>query len=261
MSYAAYAAAEGVSKSMLDHLAHPQTPAHFKAWREEVEMPTEAQQFGILLHRCLLENDTIKGAFAVRPAGLDCRTKAGKEWMEANSGLQILTEQQAKTIDACVSSLWQHPNASRLLKGADFERSLFATDAQGTLRKCRLDALNKGNVLVDVKTCLSAAAPDFEKSIVNYRYHVQAAYYIDLCKLLGIEKEHFCFLCVEKTPPYAVAVYDLEPDVIRFGRTIYQRDLQVYRNCVESGEWPGYPTEITTIGVPLWARKEMENAA
>lgn len=263
MSYAAYAAAAGVSKSMLDGLAYPLTPAHFKAARDEPDIPTEAQHTGVLLHRSLLEPETMKGAFCVRPKGLDMRTKAGKEWREAQGGLPELTHNEAVTIEKCVASLWAHPNASRMIKSGEFEVGLFATDSRGTLRKCRPDVLHRtgSNVLCDVKTCASAAAPHFEKQIVNYRYHVQAAYYLDLCKLLGIEKEHFCFLCVEKTPPYAVAVYDLEPDVIRFGRTIYQRDLQVYRNCVESGEWPGYPTDITTIGVPMYARREMENAA
>lgn len=260
-SFAAYKAAAGVSKSMLDKLAHPKTPAHLRAYLDGVEIPTEAQIFGHLVHRVLLEPDTIKGAFAIKPEGMNFATKKGRAWKEDHGGLPIVSFKDAVAVDAMVANLWKHPQAKRLLKDAQFERSLFATDTHGTLRKCRLDALTAGNAIPDLKSCASAAADDFERSIVDYRLFVQAAYYIDLCKLLGMDKQRFCFICVEKSPPYAVAIYSLDDLVVEWGRKTYKRDIQVYRNCIESGEWPAYPPEITNIGVPRWAQKEMDNAA
>ncbi len=262
MTHDAYLLAQGVSKSMLDRLAWPKTPAHLRAYLDEPpEEPTDAMKFGSVLHAALLQPETL-AAVAVRPEGLDLRTKAGKEWAEAQDGKTVVTADRMKSIQRMVDNVWKHPIAKRLLTGSDCERSIFAADGNGTLRKGRLDVLTKaGNILPDVKTCESAAPDDFEKSVVNYRYHVQAAYYLDLCELIGIKREKFCFICVEKSAPYCVAVHELDELVIEWGRKLYQRDLTLYRQCLESGVWPGYPPEVGIIGVPQWARKEMEALA
>jgi exodeoxyribonuclease VIII len=60
------------------------------------------------------------------------------------------------------------------------------------------------------------------------------------------------FLVVEKKPPYAVAVYVLDPESIALGRAEYRRDLQLYAECKRTGVWPGYGDKIQTIGVPQW---------
>jgi hypothetical protein len=259
MTADAYHLSDGVSKSMLDQLAHPKTPAHLRAYLDEPRPePTDAMQFGTVLHAALLQPETMSN-IAVRPEGLDLRTKTGKEWAEANNDRTIISCDRMKAIKRMVDNVWTHPIAKRLLTGSDFERSLFATDQNGTLRKGRLDVLTKaGNILPDVKTCESAAPDDFEKQIFNYRYFVQAPYYLDLCEMIGIEKEHFVFIAVEKSPPYCVAVHELDPLIVEAGRKTYQRDLALYRECMESGYWPGYPTAVGLVSVPPWARKALE---
>lgn len=254
-----YHKSAGVSKSMLDQIAAPKTPAHFRAYMDEPRPePTEAMKFGTVLHAALLQPDTMDSV-VVRPEGLDGRTKIGKEWLAANESKTILFPDQHKAIQRMVDNVWKHPVAKRLLTGSDFERSLFATDESGILRKGRLDVLTKaGNILPDVKTCESAAPDDFEKSVFNYRYFVQAAYYLDLCQMVGIDKGHFVFIAVEKVAPYLVAVHEIDPIIVDAGRKIYQRDLTLYRECMDSGEWPGYPTTVGLISVPLWARKTLE---
>jgi exodeoxyribonuclease VIII len=252
-----YTAADGVSKSMLDQLAWPKTPAHLKAYLERKPEATDSQRFGALLHRCLLEPDTVS-ELAVRPEGMKFSTKEGIAWKAENAGRDIVTREEKSQIDAMCGNLWKHPRA-KLLLGHDKERSLWATDGHGTLRKGRMDLLPiTGNVVADVKTTAEACVSEFERSIYNYRYHVQGAYYIDLCNLLGMDKREFVLICVEKTAPYLVAVYAIEPDVLEYGRKMYQRDLTLYRSCVEKDQWPGYDENILRIGIPEWARKEME---
>lgn len=259
----AYQRSEGVSKSMLDKLAHPFTPAHLRAYLDEPRPePTEAMKYGSILHAALLEPDTIAGAFSIKPEGLDGRTKDGKAWIAEQGGKPIITQEQATAIDRSVANLWKHPQAKRYLGAADFERSLFAKDEHGTLRKGRLDILPKaGNVILDLKTCESAARQDFEKAIENYRYFVQASYYVDLCQLLGIDRSRFVFICVEKKPPYLVAMHSMDLYDMEAGRELYKRDLAVYRQCKASGDWYGYPETIETIGRPAWAQKQTEQAA
>lgn len=254
-----YHAAAGVSKSMLDILAE-KTPAHLIAYLNGEREETEAMRFGTILHRALLEPDTYKDAFHVKPEGMRFSTKAGMEWQAAHADKPCLTTDSATAIERMVSAVHTHPFAKRLLAGALPEQSLFVEDSHGTLRKSRLDALTKGNVIPDIKTTESANLENFERSISRYRLHVQAAYYLDNCNLAGIDKQGFFFICVEKSAPYAVRCLQLMPEVIEFGRTLYQRDLQVYRNCLETDRWPAYEDTYAECALPTWEMKQLESA-
>jgi hypothetical protein len=251
-----YHAAAGVSKSMLDILAE-KTPAHLQAYlKGEVRDETPAMRFGTILHRALLEPDTFEDGFYVRPDGMKFNTKTGIEWQDAHPDKPIITAEESEQITRMVDAVHTHPFARRLLAGGQPEQSIFVEDTHGTLRKSRLDALTKGNVLPDVKTTESAALDNFERSISRYRLHCQAAFYLDNCNLAGIEKVSFFFVCVEKSPPYAVRCLQLMPEVIDYGRTLYQRDLQVYRNCVETDFWPAWSEGFEECGLPSWEMKQ-----
>jgi hypothetical protein len=256
-----YHAANGCSKTMLDFLAN-QTPAHLQAYLMGISKEeTPAMRFGAIVHRALLEPDTYKGGFHVKPEGMRFTTKAGMEFQSMHVDRPIITQTESDQIDAMVSSVHCHPFARRLLAGCTPEQSIFVEDHHGTLRKSRLDALTKGNVIPDLKTTESAALDQFERNVSRYRYHVQAAYYLDNCSLAGIEKENFFFIVVEKTPPYLVRCLQMNGDVIDYGRSLYQRDIQIYRNCLESGQWPGWGDGYTEVALPPWELKQAMMAA
>ena len=253
-----YHAAEGVSKSMLDILA-AKTPAHLKAHLFGIaqKKETEALKIGAITHRALLEPDTYRDGFYVRPEKMTFTTIAGKQWKAEHEDRPILTAEESEMIDSMVSSVHTHPFAKRLLAGCQPEQSLFVEDKSGTLRKSRLDALTTGNVLPDLKATDSAAIESFERNVSRYRLHVQAAYYLDNCNLSGIEKQAFFFVVVEKEPPYLVRCLRLDGDIIEWGRKLYQHDIQLYRNCVESGRWPGWGEEWDEISLPAWELKQV----
>jgi hypothetical protein len=256
-----YHAANGCSKTMLDFLAN-QTPAHLQAYLMGVSKEeTPAMRFGAIVHRALLEPDTYRDGFHVKPEKMRFTTKEGVAWQEEHNERPIITQSESDAIDAMVSSVHCHPFAKRLLAGGTPEQSIFVEDHEGTLRKSRLDSLTKGNVIPDLKTTESAALDQFERNVSRYRYHVQAAYYIDNCALAGIEKENFFFICVEKSPPYLVRCLLMNHDVIEFGRSLYKRDIQVYRNCLESGQWPGWGSSYDEVALPPWELKQAMMAA
>lgn len=258
-----YDASGAINASALKYLSHPNTPAHFRAYMDEPRpAPTDAQRYGLILHRAIFEPDTIKGAFAVKPEGMSFATKEGKAWKLEHEDVEIISAKEATAIERTVKNVWAHPTAKKLLLKSDFERSIYATDENGVNRKGRLDVFpHSGNVLPDLKSCESAAYEDIEKQVVKYGYHYSAAFYLDLCEMIGQPWEHFVLICVEKTPPYLVALYEIQQEVIEWGRRQYERDLLIYRTCMASGQWPGFPEEVTQIGVPMFARKEMESMA
>lgn len=256
-----YHAAAGVSKSMLDILAN-KTPAHLQAYlKGEVREETDAMRFGAIMHRALLEPDTYRNAFHIKPEKMNFASGIGKAWKEMHEDKPVITSYESVQIDKMVSAVHTHPFAKRLLAGCQPEQSIFVEDSNGILRKSRLDALTKGNVIPDIKTTESASLENFEWSISGYRLHVQAAYYLDNCNLAGIEKVSFFFIVVEKSLPYAVRCLQLMPEVIQAGRMLYGHDLQIYQNCLETEQWPAWGDGFEECGLPSYEMRALEQLA
>lgn len=261
MTNAEYHASEGVSKSDLD-LIHI-SPAHYKAQKGNNEQST-ALLIGSALHKLVLEPDDFENEFVVMPE-CDRRTKEGKAiysaMMEKSAGKSLLTVQQFYNISAIAKSVLNHPLAGKLLKGGKSEQSYFWSDEKtGLLCKCRPDYL-KGKYCIDFKTTQSAKPENFMKSAYNFRYHVQAYWYLTGLKACGLDVEEFIFVAVEKEPPYAVCVYAAGEEFLKLGEKDAENDLEVFRHCKESGIWYGYDEEPTvhTLEPPAWARKDDYN--
>lgn len=186
-----------------------------------------------------------------------------EEWQRNNSERKVLSPEAFEQIFAMRDAVMNHPAAFAILHHVK-------------------------DIIGDLKTTEDASPEGFAKSIANWRYDVQNAYYIDgtrlaleqgkcnppqegkaelsvywtdpvtgvLCRCRpdfwrGYPK-HFAFIAVEKKPPYAVGVYVLDSEGVEIGRAQYQHDLRVYAECVRTGEWPGYGDKIQTISIPGW---------
>jgi hypothetical protein len=108
---------------------------------------------------------------------------------------------------------------------------------------------------VDLKTTAEGGAEpgQFAKSVHQYRYHVQAAFYLDGLAANGVEATDFAFIAVEKSRPNLVGAYWASKTMIDRGRMAYKRDLHTYKRCLDSGQWPGYSAAIEILDLPAWA--------
>lgn len=186
-----------------------------------------------------------------------------EEWQRNNSERKVLSPEAFEQIFAMRDAVMNHPSAFAILHHVK-------------------------DIIGDLKTTEDASPEGFAKSIANWRYDVQHAYYMDgtrlaleqgncnppqegkaelsvywtdpvtgvLCRCRpdfwrGYPK-HFAFIAVEKKPPYAVGVYVLDSEGVEIGRAQYQHDLRVYAECVRTGVWPGYGDKIQTISLPAW---------
>lgn len=242
-----YHAHPAVSKSVLDRVSR--SPLHARAYLDGYrEEPTAAMQFGTALHTAVLEPVVFANQYVVFDG--DRRTKAGKEAYEllVSSGASIISRSDYDAISAMAKAIRNHSVAGRLLTEGKAEHSVFWTDPiTGLECKCRPDWWN-GSMLVDLKTTEDASPEGFARSIANYRYHVQAAFYMQ-----GTGATRFLFVAVEKKPPYAVAVYELDADSLDVGHALRMRDLTTYASCIQERRWPGYSDRIETLSLPGWA--------
>ena len=257
MSNADYHALPSISKSGLDLIRR--APALYKWSRDNRTEQTPAMRWGTLVHTAILEPDTVAERMIVAPS-IDRRSNAGKaefaEFQLVAKGRDIITAEEQEALAAVRDSVWTHPATSKALGMLrDVEASIFWTDeTSGVECRCRPDGIMSNGTILDVKTTVDASADSFAKSIANYRYHVQAAFYGDGYKAaFGDAPRAFVFLAVEKTAPYLCALYVMDAKAVIRGRSEYQTDLETYRSCRNTDEWPGLASSPTVIDLPKWA--------
>jgi hypothetical protein len=245
-----YHSSPGVSNSMLKHLYR--SPAHLKTYEEQPLEQTPAMLFGRIVHQLLLEPEK-PWSWAIRPPGLDGRSKEGREWKAKVGDMPVLDHSEWLNVEGAVASVRCHPTARLALSSGKSEVSVFRRFTLGSsvLRRARIDFVNDGNALVDIKTTDDARPDAFSRTLSNMRYYVQAAYYLDIWNdslPAGQKpKESFVFIAVEKTAPYAVAVYNLAQEDINEGRREYIRLLQLYMECERQNHWPAYNPDVQEI--------------
>ena len=113
--------------------------------------------------------------------------------------------------------------------------------------------LNDGSLVLDLKTTQDASPKGFQRSIVNYRYHVQASHYLDVIESsTGKRPQAFLFIAVEKVRPFATAVYMADEAMIGVGKQHAREDLDNIAKWMAEDHFPGYSERVEEISLPKW---------
>ena len=240
-----------------------QSPMHF--WAHQIDpnrtpsTPTAAMKAGTLAHCALLEPWALRDRYVIRPEGLDGRTKEGKAWLAAvPAGSIAVSFDEMETAAKQAQAVHSLPEIAAFMNNGRAETSAFWIDeATGELCKCRPDWTSDagdGVVIIDLKTCQDASLSGFPKTIANFGYHLQAAWYADgYEKATGRMVIGFVFACVESAAPHAAAAYMLDDSSMEKARAENRRLLELYASCKDENRWPGYTNTIQVLSLPAWA--------
>ncbi len=249
-----------LSASGAKKLLPPSCPAIFDYERRNPPKPKPVFDLGHGAHKLVLGS----GPDLVRVDFPDWKTKKAQELRkEAHTAGKVpLLAHELDTVTAMAEALRRHPVASALFdpRRGSPEQSLFWTDAEsGVNCRARLDWMKPGGrrlIVADYKTAVSAAPSDLGRTVHNFKYHMQAAFYLDGVKALGLhDAPQFVFVFQAKTPPYLVTVIQLDEAAERIGRELVREAIGIYRRCTDAGEWPGYSSDIEEIALPAWAER------
>lgn len=256
---AVYHAHASVSKSGLDLV--DRDPYHF--FNNKPREQTRPMQIGSAIHAAILEPEVFAREYMMLPEIKDRRQAEYKQAVKAYGPEKVFTADDCDNIDNIQKAVWGNAEASVLLKGEGFcELSGFVKDPEtGVMCRHRFDKLNvEQGWAVDVKKTQDVREFEFSKSIYNYRYHVQAAFYLDQYYwLTGQHLKGMKFICVEEKWPHKVAVYFLDDVSIQIGREAYRSNLAIYAHYINSELKPTNNTQSQLISLPEWALREYEN--
>jgi hypothetical protein len=262
MSMADYHAADGLSKSALSDLAI--SPAHYKARKLEPKT-FEAANLGTAVHMLVLEPERAETQIVTPPTILlgkngAMSTNACKDWvaLEQAKGSIILKADEYDQAQYMRDAVIGHPRYEDLLTGGHAEVSCFYTDQSGLTCKSRPDYLND-EYITDLKTTIDASPEGFGKQAYNLKYYWSAYHSNRIVSCLGAGKRRYIFLCVEKTPPFSVAIYWTPQELIDFAQHQIEPLYALYKSCIELDIWKGYSEEFEMLEIPQWAKKKMEN--
>lgn len=259
-----YFSIEAASNSVLNRMT--QSPAHCKYYMETPFKQTDSMLLGSVVHCLLLEPELFEARYAVEPnwdhatdKKIDKRTKTGKAIMQnfENS----VGDKKVISADIAVKAKTMANAAEgtvkQYIKNGSPEVSMIWEDKETKLKcKGRVDYVR--DFLIDIKTTDNASPRAFQASILKYGYYRQAAMYMDGYEAItGNRPSKFVFIAIESKPPYVTTPYTLDQEAIDIGQFDYRKLLIQYKQCCESGIWPGY--EPGTIHLPEWKIASFEN--
>lgn len=252
---------ESLSATSGRYLLAPSTPAHYRWKVDHPPARTAAMIFGSAVHALALGT-----ADLALFEGRSWSSKAGEAFLaehpDHGSVLPILAH-EAPAAKAMAHALLTHPVAKLGLTGGTPEQAMFAPHPAGW-RRCKVDylapAAGSRLILTDIKTTETAAPSRFGKSVGDYGYHLQASACATLARSLRLAQSvTMIFATVEKTPPYLVAVHEIDAGDLRRADALNEAASRLFAQCLETGTWPGYAEKVHRVTVPIYTARVEED--
>ena len=235
-----YHASNGINNSSFKHLV--ESPASYIYYRDNPDPQTSAMVLGSAFHDCVLLFGEFVDNYLLGPTK-GKTTKAWKEFKAKNPGNVILTPDEMDAIVSMKNAIYDNPYMGPMI---DKERewrevSVWARDPDtGLICRIRMDLFVDGWI-VDLKTALSPHRWGFKKSVWDYKYFIQAPFYVDMARAAGLDVKGFKFFVVGKRPPYSTVPYVLSEEWTDLGRQQYKEALQGYADYLMDPSWDGLP--------------------
>jgi hypothetical protein len=261
-----YFATAACNHSLLREIA--KSPAHVAVARESTHEHTPSTRWGAGLHIYAFERAMDPTAFERQVAIVSGKDAAKKTYESAYPDVECaINIDDFEGIKAASANIGAHPDARRWrsLPG-HCEAMLVWSDPCGVLCKARFDKIiprDEGAwYWVDLKSTRSIVVEDFERSIFDYGYHTQNAFYRRGWKVAGLPEATSVIVAVENEPPHAVATFRIDDETQAIADDIVNAWLTDWAACEKAGKWPRHvANEPTPIGLPGWIKKRYKETA
>lgn len=216
--------------------------------------PSREMEFGTLAHYALLEPDKFDAHYSLIPAELLAKkdgkvdprgaasTNAAKAFIaaEAAAGRIAIKEAERDRLIEVARAVMDTRLYKRIrsCSAAQFETRIDWYDDTGLRCKCKPDILIPAERLVlviDLKTCDSAAPNEFPRAAKQHQYWLQACHYSAGVRAHFGQEVVFRFLAVEADAPYRTCEYDYQLRAADWAE--YRRTLEQLAECYQTNDW------------------------
>lgn len=271
-----YQRAPGLSKSGTDVLRR--SPADYRAQFLQLDLireTTDAMEYGTMTHSLLFENrrdwhtrpetylgrESAKKDSPVIEKSWNANSNTCREWLAEHADKPVLSAVEGRELEQFVSYIKEHRHAKQLLAMQQHaEVSMFAREkTYGKIIKCRADSLwiDQGQVFfADLKTTKDASTRAISRTILDRRYHAQAAMHKMITELLGhYEWGGFYLIFAESGKSPKCNVRKLADQAIEKGREEIEADIDLLARCTRGNDWPEWADSEEHVGhvdLPEW---------
>lgn len=201
--------------------------------------------------------------FAVRPAGLDSRTKEGKAWaVEAGSRSILTADEHAQVVEAQKRVMHAIKLDETINHGTARYQVTFRGEINGVKVQTRPDIwigeMDRAIILTDLKYVNSTNFDGFDRQFVTGRYFLQAGLFSRLYRDATRETIKIAFLLTESgTTTPRIREVAITADVLLAAEdAVAMRCQEIADRRAEAGGFVDRP-EYSIIELPGWARAQI----
>lgn len=187
---------------------------------------------------------------------VEYRTNESKEIRDSAwaAGKTPLKPDEATLVKNLRNAVMSDVDAEPLLTQAGDAEVTLLWDWDGIPCKARVDRLSHDfKIALDLKTARSVEPRAMERAALEHGWHVRAVWYMSAIKAVTDVDARYCFLPVEKDPPYIVEVYEMEESALIRGEQLVGRALHLFAECQRTGKWPKYRSGSSKLRLPGYA--------
>jgi exodeoxyribonuclease VIII len=257
-----YEAIEALSFTGLKELL--KSPAHYQQWKATPSEETKALLIGKAVHLAVLKNADFLSTYAMAPE-CDRRTKEGKAIWQASMD-SLAPGQVQLNFDDYNLVLSIADGAFKIcqdagidcLKQDGWRECALTAKSKETPLKGIPDLISDDGYIYDLKTTSDSAGERSALStILNFKYHLQAAHYINLAHAHRSDVRGFRVILVEKDAGHQGAIYEIAGDLLERGRKEVERAYSIYDQCSATKQWPSLASAGVTVLADLPGAKKV----
>ena len=220
---------------------------------------TPEMTFGSALHCYMLQTSEYHRRYKVAPK-CDRRTKEGKaiyaDFELTLGDAEILTQEQADTIHACVGALLANEYIHQAFESdvCRVNESPIKFEYGGMPCKALPDmVLPDAAIIFDLKTTRDPSPSAFRKTVVERGYHRQAWFYREALRRSQDLDCEFVFICVRSVFPFETATYTLDAEMYRLAEIEVNAAIAGIQERYVRGNWvPNWSIGTLSLAPPKW---------
>jgi hypothetical protein len=236
-------------------MAHPRLAPPVEG-EEDAEKYDKAKAIGNAAHKLMLG----RGKMIAVAEFDDWRKKEAKEFREDAilHGREPILAKHYETAERMVlaarGQLAQIEGCERAFRDGDAE-VVIANCEDGLWLRSMIDWITPDlREVVDFKTSGMSASPySTGRLMASAGWHVQAAMHeriLDAIDPQNAGRRRFLYVCQENEAPFALTVNEIGEAALTIGRKMVDYAVEVWRECLATGEWPAYPLRIIRPELP-----------